>query len=120
MIPKIKLAGIYLICHRDTGMFYLGKSVDIFSRWSTHYYDLRLNRHSSNKFQLLWNQSIPEDWDWSVIKYQSIAEYRKENPMVLPKQVNKLFSSYLLKVEKQQMKQYSINLCLNSDNKHFN
>lgn len=119
MIPKIKLAGIYLIVHKESGMFYLGKSVDIFSRWSSHYTSLRFNKHSSKKFQQLWNKTKIEDWEWKIINYQSITEFKKNNPELKNKLVDKSFSKHLLQVEKMEMKNYSINLSLNSDNKHF-
>lgn len=117
MYGQIKLAGIYKIEH-ITGYYYIGLSVDIFNRWSSHYTNIKNLKHSSTEFQTLWVNSKPSDWSFSILEYVSITEYKKQSQK-RGKSLDADFRKYLLKLEKQWMFKYSINYCLNKDKKHF-
>lgn len=115
---KIKMAGIYSIVHNPTGKIYVGMSVDIFSRWSNHYTDMKTGKHSSIDLMNLWLQTEPSDWSFSILEYVSISEYKRVSKMK-GKELTNGFRNLLLKKEKENMKLYSINLALNKNNKHF-
>jgi predicted GIY-YIG superfamily endonuclease len=114
---KIKLAAIYKIEH-NSGYYYVGYSTDYFSRMQGHYTQLIMNKHSSKKFQELWNNSEPSEWSFSILEYVSITEYKKEH-QIKGKQLEKEFRTLLLKKEKEWMNKFSINWCLNQNDKHF-
>lgn len=113
---RIKLGGIYIIEVGD--YYYIGKSVDIFSRWQSHYTSLKLNKHSSPKLQKVFNELGATSLTFRVLEYVSITEFKKEH-QIKGKELNKKYSSYLLRLEKEWMKKYSINCALNNDDKHF-
>lgn len=116
--PYIKLSGIYKITHKPTGMCYIGKSVDIFNRWSKHYMDIKQNKHSSNKFTFYWYNSDPSAWQFELLEIVDFETYKIKNK--LPESfLKKSFDNYLLDLEKKHMKLHSKNLALNQDNKHF-
>jgi len=117
-IYRIKMAGIYSITHTETGMIYIGMSVDIFSRWQSHYTQMRTGKHSSVKLTKLWSETKPCEWTFSILEYVSISEYK----LLLKtsgKELTNGFRTLLLKKEKEWMKKYSINMALNKDNKRF-
>jgi predicted GIY-YIG superfamily endonuclease len=115
---KIKCAGIYLITYKPTGHFYLGCSVSIFDRYSSHYTDIKMKKHSSTKFMDLFNSTKPEDWKWEIIDYISKSDFKREFGLK-GKELDNQFRKHLLKREKYQMGLYSINLSLNKNNKNF-
>jgi len=114
---KIKLAGIYKIEH-TSGYYYIGMSVDIFSRWSSHYTSIKLNKHSSKEFMTLWKQTEPSEWSFSILEYVSITEWKKTSQMKGKEAIDG-FRTFLLRKEKEWMKKYSINYSLNNNKKHF-
>jgi hypothetical protein len=117
MYVQIKIAGIYKIEH-ISGYYYIGLSVDIFSRWSSHYINIKTMKHSSTEFQSLWLNSKPSDWSFCILEYVSITEYKNLSKMK-GKSLQTNFRRHLLKLEKQWMSKYSINYSLNKDKKHF-
>lgn len=114
---KIKCAAVYKIEH-ISGYYYVGYSIDTFSRWSSHYTSLKQNNHSSTKFQELWNKTDPSEWSFNILEYVSITEYKKTH-QIKGKQLESSFRKYLLLKEKEWMSKFSINWCLNKDNKNF-
>lgn len=114
---KIKLASIYKIEH-ITGYYYVGMSVDTMNRWSSHYTDLRMNKHSSTDLQNLFNLTRIEDWTFSILEYIPTGELKKQTKLK-----GKLFDAYLrgylLKREKYHMSQHSINFALNKNKRYF-
>ena len=72
---NIKMAGIYKIENIQTGYYYIGLSVDIFNRWSSHYTSIKSNKHSSPLLTKHWNETEPQDWRFSILEYISITEY---------------------------------------------
>ena len=115
---KICLSGIYLISYKPSGQFYLGMSVSILDRWSSHYTDIKMKKHSSIKFMELFNSTRPEDWKWEIIEYVSKTEFKKSSGLK-GKELETYFRRHLLKREKHHMSLHSINMALNKSNKHF-
>ena len=111
------MAGIYSINH-SSGYYYIGMSVDIFSRWSSHYTSIKTNKHSSPEFQSLWLKTKPSEWSFSILEYISITDYKNLSQMK-GKSLETGFRKLLLTKEKEWMKKYSINFSLNKDKKHF-
>jgi len=115
---KIKLAAIYKIEH-ITGYYYIGLSKDVFSRWSNHYTDLIMNKHSSTEFLNLFNSTRIEDWTFSILEYISTTELKKQTKLK-GKSFDNYLRNYLLQREKHHMNQHSINFALNKNKRYFN
>jgi hypothetical protein len=116
MFLKVKLTCIYKISIGD--YYYIGKSTDGFSRWSSHYTLLKLNKHHSPKLQSMFNELGVTSLTFSILEYISITEYKIASQLK-GKELKTQFNRYLLNREKWWMNKYSINFCLNSDDKHF-
>lgn len=112
------MAGIYKIENTKTGYYYIGLSVDIFSRWSSHYTAIKTNKHSSPLLTKHWNETSVQDWSFSILEYISITEY-KTALKIKGKELTDSFRKHLLQREKHWMSLYSINYSLNKNNKHF-
>lgn len=116
--PHVRLSGIYKITHKPTGMCYIGKSVDIFSRWSKHYTDIKQNKHSSPMLTFQWLYSKPIEWEFTLLEIVDFDEYKRKSH--LPADfITKSFDNHLLDLEKKYMKEHSKNFAMNTDNKHF-
>lgn len=114
---KRKLAGIYMI-HHKSGFYYIGYSIDIFSRWSNHYTSIKIMKHSSVDLMNLWNSTEPSEWTFRVLETLSLTEFKKET-QTKGKACETAFRKKLLLMEKDWMRLYSKNFALNKDNKHF-
>lgn len=112
-----EVAGIYKIEH-NSGYFYIGESVNIFSRWSSHQQKLWLNKHNSNKFQKLYNSSRIEEWKFEIIKSFKKDEFKK-NSGLKGKKLDLEFKRFLREQERIIMGQYPIEFSLNEKNLHF-
>ena len=122
---KIKLAAIYKIEH-ISGYYYIGMSVDVFSRWESHYTSIKTGSHSSPAFQKLWESTKPEEWSFTILEYISKTDFKKsiklkKDPQlkVTEKSIDYLFRHELLIKEREWMNKYSRNFALNKDNKYF-
>ena len=115
---KIKLSGIYKIEHIDSGMVYIGKSLDIFSRWSSHYTNIKFQKHTSILLQQYLTEYPLESFSFMVLEYVSKTEYKKQSKLK-GKAFNKQFNTYLHSRERYWMSQYDIKLSLNKNNKQF-
>lgn len=113
---KIKAAGIYII--EIDEYYYIGCSVDIFSRWQSHYSELKMNKHHSPKLQSSYNDWGISKMSFRVLEYISITEYKKSSNLK-GEEAKKGFKRHLLHREKEWMEKYSINFALNRDNKNF-
>lgn len=113
---KIKVSGIYIIDIFD--YYYIGCSVDIFSRWQSHYTDLKMNKHHSPKLQNFYNDFGLSKINFRVLEYISITDYKKSSNLK-GNEAKIGFKRLLLQKEKEWMKKYSINYALNNDNKNF-
>jgi len=117
---KIRLSGIYVIEH-ISGHLYVGESVDLFSRWQSHYTSLVMGKHSSPLFQQLWDNSSPEEWNWKLVKKISKEEIKSQLTISLKgKKFELYFKTILRQEERYFMSTLSKNFALNKDNKYFN
>lgn len=113
---KIKCAGIYKI---EIGeYYYIGMSINIFSRFQSHYNDLVLNKHSSPKLQEKFNEEGIEKLNFRVLERVSLTKHKNISKLK-GKSLETSFRRLLLFKEKQWMKLHSINFTLNNNNKHF-
>jgi hypothetical protein len=108
---KIKLAGIYKIQIGE--YYYIGMSVDIFSRWSSHWTDYKMGKHTSIK-----TATPVEEWQFSILERVSITDFKKETGLK-GKKLEDVFRTFLLKKEKDWMKKFSRNFAMNANNRSF-
>lgn len=113
---KIKLAGIYKISIGE--YYYIGLSKDIYSRWQSHYTSLKRGNHSSNLLQDHFNQYGVENLTFNVLERVSYTEWKKGSNL-RGNELKKAFGRYLICKEREWMKKFSINYCLNKDDKWF-
>jgi len=113
---RIKCGGIYII--EIDEYYYIGKSVDIFSRWSAHYTLLKGGTHHSPKLQEMFNEFGLIKTTFKVLEYVSITDFKKVSGMK-GKELTTQFSRLLDRKEREWMNNYSINFCMNKDNKYF-
>lgn len=114
---KIKLSGIYKITH-NSGYYYIGMSVDVFSRWQSHYSNFKLNNHSSTAFMRLWNDTDPSEWTFEIVELLSKTKARGETKLK-GKKFDGAFRKLLLTMEKDVMGNLDVEFALNKNNKHF-
>lgn len=113
---KRKCGGIYII--EIDNYYYIGKSTNVWERWSSHYTNLKLNKHSSTKLQKKFNEFGVEKMSFRVIEYISITEFSLKNKLI-GKSLKSAYNKFLLFKEKEWMKKYSINYSLNKINRYF-
>lgn len=99
-----KIRGLYKITNEYSGLFYIGKSVDIYKRWITHKKDFENGTHSGGAFQYdydvggtftynkkrnfyFWLQSICDDI-WMLIRKTFDRNVINVYPLELLKCVN--------------------------------
>jgi hypothetical protein len=114
---KIKLAGVYKISYKD--YYYIGYSVDIFSRWSSHYVSILTKKHSSVEFVELFGKTRITDWTFTILEKVSKTEFKK-NYNLKGKSLEDGFRKFLIQRERYWMSLHSVNFCLNKDKKYFN
>lgn len=82
-----KIRGLYKITNEYSGLFYIGKSVDIYKRWITHKKDFENGTHSGGafqydydvfgkeafKFEILYDDENVTDIDLLIKEAQTIA-----------------------------------------------
>jgi len=113
---KLRVSGIYIIEIGD--YYYIGKSVDIFNRWSSHHKDLFLKQHHSPKLQEKYNELGLHMATFRVLEYISMGSYKNLSGLK-GKSLKSAFNKYLLLKEKQWMSKHSKNYCLNKFDKWF-
>lgn len=113
---KIKLATIYKI--QIDEYYYLGCSIDSFSRWQSHYTLLKMNKHHSPLLQKKFNELGVTSLTFSILEYISLTEYKKVS-QIKGNALKIAFKRYILQREKYWMSKYSKNFCLNNDDKNF-
>ena len=90
-------------------------SINIFNRWQGHYTQIKTNKHSDKFIEDVNTHGITS-FSFEILQYVSITEFR-ETTKLKGKQLENSFRSYLLKLERSTMKEYSINFCYNKDKK---
>lgn len=65
---KVKISGIYRILNTLNNKFYIGSSVDIYTRWSVHKHKLFSNKHNSIKLQRAWNKYGEQHFKFEILE----------------------------------------------------
>ena len=68
------MVGIYKIANLESGKVYIGQSVDISQRWSSHRWALNAGKHDNLHLQHAWNKYGPNKFEFSVVGECSEAE----------------------------------------------
>ena len=63
-----KIAGIYTITNKISGIIYVGQSVDYKKRWAEHKYKLRANIHVNAYLQSAWNKYGEENFEFALLE----------------------------------------------------
>lgn len=63
-----KISGVYSILHKDSGMVYIGSSVNISRRWKEHINHLNLNKHENPKLQNAWNKYGEKAFEFIILE----------------------------------------------------
>lgn len=61
--------GVYMITCTASGHIYVGSSVNVAGRRSSHLRDLRKGRHGNPRLQHLWNKHGEQAFTWQVLGY---------------------------------------------------
>ena len=93
MAYRIKLAGIYII-------EIVGKSVDVFSRWQSHYTLLKQGNHHSKELQSMFSRVGVVGTTFRVLDYISITEFKKSHQFK-GKELKLQFSRHLDRAERE-------------------
>jgi len=115
---KVKLSGIYQILHVPSGEFYIGMSRDVFSRWNSHYTQIRMGSHSSPSLQARFLASSASEWAFSIIESHSFDQFKRDRSLRGGAAVSE-FRKFLLGRERAVMATYPRRLALNKDCKYF-
>lgn len=67
MIEFKDLSGIYQIKNKITGQSYIGSSIDLLKRFSSHKSRLNRNEHRNNYLQNAWNKYGQENFEFNVL-----------------------------------------------------
>lgn len=76
-MAKSALIGIYSIINRSTNDIYVGASINIQHRWSSHKKEANEGKHHSSRFQEAWTQHGPELFEFQIIELCDKTEIQK-------------------------------------------
>ncbi len=90
-VQKRKVAGIYAIRHKPSGLIYVGQANDIYGRWAGHRKALIAGSHHNKRLQMLWDKSSSREFDFQVVTEapESISSLQLQRWLV--KEERKLF-----------------------------
>ena len=63
-----KICGIYQIQNIHNGKIYIGRSSDVYNRWTTHKNSLNKGSHENSYLQNAWNKYGPDNFSFSVLE----------------------------------------------------
>ena len=69
--------GIYCIKNKINNKMYIGKSINIFTRWCNHIYHLDLNNHQNKHLQQSWNKYGKTNFDFLILEECDIDDLSK-------------------------------------------
>lgn len=67
-MAREKICGIYCILNKESGKRYIGQSVDIYTRWKKHQYDLNNNKHCNKYLQYAWNVDQEKSFNFYIVE----------------------------------------------------
>ena len=70
----LRIQGIYLITNTLTAGTYIGSSVDISRRWTTHRWELKNLRHKNDALQAAWDADGPTAFNVTTLELVACAE----------------------------------------------
>lgn len=65
---KEKICGVYKITNKVNNKIYIGSSVNVYTRWRNHIYELNNNKHSNNYLQNAWNKYGFNNFEFKIIE----------------------------------------------------
>jgi group I intron endonuclease len=65
--PKV-IAGIYAIRNKNNGKVYVGSSVNIHRRWTSHRKELNTETHTGSKLLRAWKKYGPDVFEWVILE----------------------------------------------------
>lgn len=68
------MGGVYVILNKVNNKKYIGKSINIKSRWANHISSLRMNKHYNTYLQNAWNKYGEENFSFKVLCYSDDNE----------------------------------------------
>lgn len=116
---RFKFSGIYKITSKSKGLYYIGLSTDIFSRWSSHFTNLTISKHHSPAFQKLWIEVPKSDWIFEILELVSEYDFKKRSGYKGVELKNE-FRKHLIVKEREWMGRHNKVDSLNGDTKYFN
>lgn len=66
-MSRDKLSGVYIITNTANGNRYIGSSIDIYRRWTTHLRDLRKGIHGNQILQRAWNKYGEDKFEFAIL-----------------------------------------------------
>lgn len=66
--------GVYQITCMPTGQVYIGRTVNLLTRWKAHTRLLGLGRHTNRRLQAAWVMFEPEDFRFSILEFADEAD----------------------------------------------
>lgn len=84
-----KLSGIYEIICNATDAHYVGRSIDIYSRWKRHLEDLRAKKHHSDYLQRAWNKYGEKKFKFKIIELVIPSKLKQRENFYLKNNVGK-------------------------------
>ena len=67
-MARDKICGIYQIVNDVNGKMYIGQSIDIFTRWITHKWELNANTHHNTHLQSAWNKHGEDNFSFNILE----------------------------------------------------
>jgi group I intron endonuclease len=64
-----KISGIYKILNKANGKYYVGSSIDLNKRWSSHKKSLIRNKHPNIHLQRAWNKYGMDNFEFGILEY---------------------------------------------------
>ena len=93
-----KIRGLYKITNECTGLFYIGKSTDIYKRWVNHKRDFEKGTHAGGAFQYDYDLFGKEAFKYEVL-YENNSIITKKLPPQINVMVIKIFIIFIIMVQ---------------------
>lgn len=98
--PLVKVPGVYVITHDETGKVYIGSTKDLARRLSSHESVLKHNRHTNGSLQRAFNEDSVISFDYRVTKSIEEAVMTEQCLVIELKDTGLLFNKAIEDVTK--------------------